>query len=132
MVRHDHRLSKPTTAMERDPIRSSLPCVQREHLGPNLFDRFQLKEAREETGEGVVAGTDGWGNFYGRSWSPDPGLSGETDWSNPFAESRLDEAAPTLSWISFDGDMYWVRLTTSHGRPRTIRVTQGDIDGAVR
>lgn len=39
-------------------------------------------------------------------------------------------AVPTVSWISFDGDVYWVRLATARGWPRTIRVTQGDVDGA--
>jgi hypothetical protein len=38
-------------------------------------------------------------------------------------------AVPTVSWISFDGDVYWVRLAVSPGWPRTIRVTQSDVDG---
>jgi hypothetical protein len=38
--------------------------------------------------------------------------------------------APTVSWISFDGEVYWVRLSDAQGWPRTIRVTQGDVDGA--
>jgi hypothetical protein len=37
---------------------------------------------------------------------------------------------PKVSWISFDGDVYWVRLATAQGWPRTIRVTQSDVDGA--
>lgn len=39
---------------------------------------------------------------------------------------------PTVSWISFDGDIYWVRLSTALGWPRTIRVTQNDVDGVPR
>ena len=39
-------------------------------------------------------------------------------------------AAPAVSWISFDGDIYWVRLAMASGWPRTIRVTQSDVDGA--
>ena len=35
-----------------------------------------------------------------------------------------------VSWISFDGDVYWVRLATAPGWPQTIRVTQSDVDGA--
>ena len=50
--------------------------------------------------------------------------------SNPFAESGPDGAIPTVSWISFDGDLYWVRLSASRGWPRTIRVTQSDVDAA--
>ena len=37
--------------------------------------------------------------------------------------------APTVTWISFDGDVYWVRLADAPGWPRTIRVTQADVDG---
>ena len=36
---------------------------------------------------------------------------------------------PTVSWISFDGDAYWVRLSAAQGWPRSIRVTQSDVDG---
>ena len=50
--------------------------------------------------------------------------------SNPFAQSEPDGTAPTVSWISFDGDTYWVRLSASRGWPRTIRITQSDVDGA--
>jgi hypothetical protein len=49
--------------------------------------------------------------------------------TNPFAVSGSEGAVPTVSWISFDGDVYWVRLSPSQGWPRTIRVTQGDVDG---
>jgi hypothetical protein len=34
-----------------------------------------------------------------------------------------------VSWITFDGDVYWVRLAEARGWPRTIRVTQNDVDG---
>ena len=50
--------------------------------------------------------------------------------SNPFGPSRSEGSLPTVSWISFDGDLYWVRLSVAQGWPRTIRVTQGDVDGA--
>ena len=50
--------------------------------------------------------------------------------SNPFAESGPEGTIPTVSWISFDGEIYWVRLSDVRGWPRTIRVTQGDVDGA--
>jgi hypothetical protein len=50
--------------------------------------------------------------------------------SNPFAVSEPAGAIPNVSWISFDGDTYWVRLSTVLGWPRTIRVTQSDVDGA--
>jgi hypothetical protein len=50
--------------------------------------------------------------------------------SNPFAVPGAEVATPTVSWISFDGDTYWVRLSDAQGWPRTIRVTQGDVDGA--
>jgi hypothetical protein len=50
--------------------------------------------------------------------------------SNPFVEAGPEGATPTVSWISFDGDIYWVRLSTARGWPRTIRVTQSDVDGA--
>jgi hypothetical protein len=49
--------------------------------------------------------------------------------TNPFAFSGSEGSVPTVSWISFDGDVYWVRLAPSQGWPRTIRVTQGDVDG---
>ena len=49
--------------------------------------------------------------------------------TNPFATSGPDASTPTVTWISFDGDTYWVRLSDSQGWPRTIRVTQGDVDG---
>jgi hypothetical protein len=50
--------------------------------------------------------------------------------SNPLALSGPDGSPPTVSWISFDGDAYWVRLSAAQGWPRSIRVTQGDVDGA--
>jgi hypothetical protein len=50
--------------------------------------------------------------------------------SNPFAEFESEGPIPMVSWISFDGDVYWVRLATARGWPRTIRVTQSDVDGA--
>ena len=50
--------------------------------------------------------------------------------SNPFATGGTEGAVPTVTWISFDGDIYWVRLSPSKGWPRTIRVTQNDVDGA--
>lgn len=43
-----------------------------------------------------------------------------------------DDAIPLVSWISFDGDTYWVRLAAARGWPRTIRVTQADVDGAIQ
>jgi hypothetical protein len=49
---------------------------------------------------------------------------------NPFAPARSEGSVPTVSWISFDGDFYWVKLSAAQGWPRTIRVTQGDVDGA--
>ena len=48
---------------------------------------------------------------------------------NVFTRLSSEGAVPTVSWISFDGDVYWVRLTVSQGWPRSIRVTQGDVDG---
>ena len=50
--------------------------------------------------------------------------------SNPLAPSGREGSSPTVSWISFDGDAYWVRLSAAQGWPRSIRVTQGDVDGA--
>ena len=50
--------------------------------------------------------------------------------SNPPALSGPEGAPPTVSWISFDGDTYWVRLAVAQGWPRSIRITQGDVDGA--
>jgi hypothetical protein len=50
--------------------------------------------------------------------------------SNPFATSGPDGSTPTVTWISYDGDTYWVRLSAAQGWPRTIRVTQSDVDGA--
>jgi hypothetical protein len=49
--------------------------------------------------------------------------------TNPFATSGAEGSVPTVSWISFDGNVYWIRLSPSQGWPRTIRVTQGDVDG---
>ena len=34
---------------------------------------------------------------------------------------------PSVDWISYDGAIYWVRLATVPGWPRTIRVTQSDV-----
>lgn len=48
--------------------------------------------------------------------------------SNPFATSAPEGTTPTVSWISFDGETYWVKLTAVQGWPRTIRVTQDDVD----
>ena len=50
--------------------------------------------------------------------------------SSPLAVAGREESTPTVSWISFDGDTYWVRLSVAQGWPRTIRVTQSDVDGA--
>jgi len=48
---------------------------------------------------------------------------------NPHFTSSTDGTIPTVSWISFDGDIYWVELSKAPGWPRTIRVTQNDVDG---
>jgi hypothetical protein len=50
--------------------------------------------------------------------------------SNSLAVFGPDGSTPTVSWISFDGDTYWVRLSVAQGWPRSIRVTQSDVDGA--
>ncbi len=50
--------------------------------------------------------------------------------SNLLALSGPEGLPPTVSWISFDGDAYWVRLSAAQGWPRSIRVTQSDVDGA--
>lgn len=63
---------------------------------------------------------------------PIRGYKVKPDRSNPFVEPRSVGAIPTVSWISFDGDIYWVRLSTAQGWPRTIRVTQNDVDGALK
>jgi len=49
--------------------------------------------------------------------------------SNPFASSTPDGSNPIVTWINFDGDTYWVGLAAAQGWPRTIRVTQNDVDG---
>jgi len=49
--------------------------------------------------------------------------------SYPFAVSSPGGSAPFVTWISFDGKTYWVRLSNAQGWPRTIRVTQNDVDG---
>ena len=51
--------------------------------------------------------------------------------SNP-SSRYLDRegSAPTVSWISFDGEAYRIRLSATQDWPRSIRVTQGDVDGA--
>ena len=43
------------------------------------------------------------------------------------SKAGLQGRAPTVAWISFDGDVYWVRLSEAEGWPRTIRVTQDDV-----
>ncbi len=50
--------------------------------------------------------------------------------SNPAALSAPEGSPPTVSWISFDRDTYWVRLSVAEGWPRSIRITQSDVDGA--
>jgi hypothetical protein len=50
--------------------------------------------------------------------------------SNPFARSAPEGLTPTVAWISYDGDTYWVGLSAAQGWPRTIRVTQRDVEGA--
>ena len=50
--------------------------------------------------------------------------------ANPPALSGPEGSPPTVSWISFDGDTYWVRLSVAQGWPRSIRITQSDVDGA--
>ena len=45
------------------------------------------------------------------------------------ANSGPEGSAPIVAWISFDGDVYWVGLSAAQGWPRTIRVTQHDVDG---
>ena len=50
--------------------------------------------------------------------------------SSPLAPSGPEGSAPTVSWISFDGNAYWVRLSAAQGWPRSIRITQADVDGA--
>lgn len=52
--------------------------------------------------------------------------------SRPLGMAEPDDAIPLVSWISFDGDTYWVRLAAARGWPRTIRVTQADVDGAIQ
>ena len=47
---------------------------------------------------------------------------------NALATAGPERSAPIVEWISFDGDDYWVRLTTAQGWPRTIRVTQDDVN----
>ena len=50
--------------------------------------------------------------------------------SSPLAPSGPEGSAPIVSWISFDGNAYWVRLSAAQGWPRSIRITQADVDGA--
>jgi len=50
--------------------------------------------------------------------------------SSPPAPSGPEGQTPTVSGISFDGDIYWVRLSAANGWPRSIRITQADVDGA--
>lgn len=49
---------------------------------------------------------------------------------NRLGDAGSEGPAPTVSGISFDGHVYWVRLSTAPGWPRSIRVTQADVDGA--
>jgi len=49
---------------------------------------------------------------------------------SPFLSPAPEEETPVVTWISFDGDTYWVGLSTADGWPRTIRVTQNDVEGA--
>ena len=48
---------------------------------------------------------------------------------NPYFTPSQDGTIPTVISISFDGDLYWVGLSKAPGWPRTIRVTQNDVDG---
>jgi|SRR5579862_629809 len=50
--------------------------------------------------------------------------------SNAFADSGTVDSIPTVTGITFDGDTYWVQLSAAQGWPRTIRVTQHDVDEA--
>lgn len=50
--------------------------------------------------------------------------------SSPPGLSGPEGQTPTVSGISFDGDIYWVRLSAANGWPRSIRITQADVDGA--
>lgn len=54
----------------------------------------------------------------------------QKNWSNSFASSMSEGSSPVVSWISYDGETYWVSLASAKGWPRTIRVTQHDVDGA--
>ena len=54
---------------------------------------------------------------------------GQRNWSNPFAASPAEGSSPTVVWINYDGETYWVGLSPAQGWPRTIRVTQHDVDG---
>jgi hypothetical protein len=54
----------------------------------------------------------------------------QKNWSNPFATSVPEGSNPTVAWIRYDGETYWVGLSSAQGWPRTIRVTQHDVDGA--
>lgn len=49
--------------------------------------------------------------------------------SSPSAQSGPEGRTPTVSGISYDGDAYWVRLAAANGWPRSIRITQADVDG---
>ena len=50
--------------------------------------------------------------------------------SNNFATSVPEGSSPIVDWISFDGETYWVGLESAQGWPRTIRVTQPDVNGS--
>ena len=57
--------------------------------------------------------------------------SGSNQSTGPTLLRSLAEGSPpTVSWISFDGDTYWVGLAVAQGWPRSIRITQSDVDGA--
>ena len=48
--------------------------------------------------------------------------------SHAFGTSGSEGSVPIVTWISFDGNVYWVGLSAAQGWPRTIRVTQNDVD----
>ena len=54
----------------------------------------------------------------------------QRNWSNPFATAVPDGSNPIVKWVSYDGETYWVGLASAQGWPRTIRVTQHDVNGA--
>lgn len=54
----------------------------------------------------------------------------QKNWSNPFAVSLSEGSSPVVAWIRYDGETYWVGLSSAQGWPRTIRVTEQDVNGA--